>query len=53
MGTVLSYNINKINTSVKFGGTNILNNRYIQFAAGPTIGALYYFALTYDFKFIK
>lgn len=49
----VSYNINKINTSVKLGGTNILNNRYIQFAAGPTIGALYYFALTYDFKFKK
>jgi iron complex outermembrane receptor protein len=49
----VSYNITKINTSVKVGGTNILNNRYIQYAAGPTIGALYYAAITYDFKFKK
>jgi hypothetical protein len=49
----VSYNITKINTSVKVGGTNILNNRYIQYAAGPSIGALYYAAITYDFKFKK
>ena len=47
----VSYKIAKINTSVKIGGTNILNTRYFQYAAGPTIGALYYFSLTYDLKF--
>lgn len=47
----VSYKLPKINTSVKVGGTNILNTRYYQYAAGPTIGALYYFSLTYDLKF--
>lgn len=47
----VSYKLTKINTSVKLGGTNILNTRYYQYAAGPTIGALYYFSLTYDLKF--
>lgn len=37
-----------LKTTVKIGGTNILNNRYIQYAAGPTLGGLYYVALTYD-----
>ena len=47
----VSYKIPKINTSVKVGGTNVLNTRYYQYAAGPTIGALYNFSLTYDLKF--
>lgn len=34
--------------TVKLGGANVFNNRYIQYAAGPTIGGLYYVALTYD-----
>ena len=37
-----------LKSSIKVGGTNILNRRYIQYAAGPTIGALYYAALTID-----
>ena len=32
----------------KLGGTNILNNKYYQYAAGPTIGGLYYVALTFE-----
>jgi len=40
--------IPKLNATVKIGGSNILNNRYIQFAAGPTIGALYYTSITLD-----
>ena len=47
----VSYKIQVISTSLKLGGTNILNRRYFQYAAGPTIGALYYFSLTYDLKF--
>lgn len=35
-------------TNLKIGGTNILNNRYYQYAAGPTIGGLYYLAVTFD-----
>ncbi|WBA43527.1 TonB-dependent receptor [Hymenobacter canadensis] len=37
-----------LKSTVKVGGTNLLNNRYIQYAAGPTIGGLYYVALTFD-----
>jgi iron complex outermembrane receptor protein len=29
---------------IKLGGTNVLNNRHMQYAGGPTIGALYYVA---------
>ena len=49
----VSYKIEKANTSIKVGGTNIFNNRYIQYAAGPTIGALYYASFIYDFRFKK
>ncbi|MDO7852406.1 TonB-dependent receptor [Hymenobacter convexus] len=37
-----------LKTTIKVGGANLLNNRYIQYAAGPTIGGLYYVALTFD-----
>ena len=37
-----------LKSSVKIGGTNVLNRRYIQYAAGPTIGGLYYVAITID-----
>jgi len=37
-----------LKSTVKLGGTNILNQRYIQYAAGPTIGGLYYVAVTVD-----
>jgi hypothetical protein len=38
----------KIKSTIKLGGTDILNNRHIQYAGGPTIGALYYVAITVD-----
>lgn len=34
--------------TIKVGGSNIFNNRYFQYAGGPTIGALYYTAITLD-----
>ena len=34
--------------TIKLGGTDIFNNRYIQYAGGPTIGGMYYLALTVD-----
>jgi len=34
--------------TIKLGGTDVLNNRNIQYAGGPTIGALYYVAITLD-----
>ena len=44
----VSYKLPEIKSTFKLGGTNVLNNRYIQYAAGPTIGALYYFSITVD-----
>jgi iron complex outermembrane recepter protein len=38
----------KLKSTIKVGGSDILNKRYIQFAAGPTIGALYYASVTVD-----
>lgn len=35
-------------TVLKFGGTNLLNKKYYQYAAGPSISGLYYVALTFD-----
>ncbi|WP_426491612.1 TonB-dependent receptor [Hymenobacter sp. 102] len=37
-----------LKTTIKAGGANLFNNRYYQYAAGPTIGGLYYVALTFD-----
>ena len=47
----VSYKLEKLSTQVKLGGTNIFNQRYVQYAAGPTIGALYYLSLTFDAPF--
>ncbi len=44
----LTYQVPQLKLNIKAGGTNMVNNRYIQYAAGPTIGALYYIALTFD-----
>lgn len=45
----LTYRLPSIKgATVKVGGTNIFNERYIQYAAGPTIGGLYYVAVTVD-----
>jgi hypothetical protein len=56
-GTIPSYNtvdaqvtfrFPKLNSQVKLGGADIFNKRYIQYAGGPTIGGLYYAAITVD-----
>jgi iron complex outermembrane recepter protein len=44
----ITWRLPAIKSTIKFGGTNIFNNRYIQYAGGPTIGALYYAAVTVD-----
>lgn len=44
----VTYRLPKIKTTIKAGGANIFNQRYIQYAAGPTIGGLYYLAITVD-----
>ncbi len=44
----VTFRIPKVKSTIKVGGSNILNNRYIQYAGGPTIGALYYASITLD-----
>jgi iron complex outermembrane recepter protein len=44
----LTIRVPKVKSAIKLGGTNIFNNRHIQYAGGPTIGALYYVAITID-----
>jgi outer membrane receptor protein involved in Fe transport len=44
----INYKIPKSKTTIKIGGANIFNNRYIQYAAGPTIGGLYYASITLE-----
>jgi iron complex outermembrane receptor protein len=44
----VNYKVPSLKATIKAGGTNIINERYIQYAAGPTIGGLYYVAVTVD-----
>ena len=37
-----------LKSTIKIGGTNLFDRRYYQYAAGPTIGALYYASITFD-----
>lgn len=44
----VSFHFPKLKSQLKIGGADIFNKRYIQYAGGPTIGALYYAAITVD-----
>lgn len=44
----VSYKIPSLKTSVKLGGTNIFNQRFVQAYGGPTMGALYYATIVFD-----
>lgn len=44
----VNYHFQKQHTTVKLGGTDLLNHRYFQYAGGPTLGAIYYVAITID-----
>src|SRR5436190_80702 len=44
----VSFHFPKLKSHLKVGGANVLNHRYLQYAGGPTIGALYYAAVTVD-----
>jgi iron complex outermembrane recepter protein len=44
----VSYRIPKAKAHIKVGGSNIFNKEYVQYAGGPTLGGLYYLALTFD-----
>jgi iron complex outermembrane recepter protein len=49
----ITYRIPSAKASIKWGGANIFDHRYLQYAGGPTIGALYYVAVTFDGLFNK
>lgn len=44
----VSFHLPKAKTTIKLGGSDIFGHRYLQYAGGPTIGALYYAAVTLD-----
>ncbi len=44
----VNYRLPKTKSTIKVGASNILDHRYIQYAGGPTIGGLYYVAITVD-----
>ena len=48
MDAQATWSIPQWKTALKAGGSNILNRRYYQYAAGPNIGGLYYLAITLD-----
>lgn len=50
-GTVdaqVSYKLDQYKTILKIGGSNLLNERYTTSLANPSLGAIYYFSLTFD-----
>ena len=44
----VSFKLSNIKSMLKVGGSNLLNNYYIQSLGGPNIGAIYYVSLTFD-----
>lgn len=45
----LNYEFEKINTTLKIGASNVLNNLHFETVGGPLIGRLGYIKLTYQF----
>lgn len=44
----VSYKLSGLNTIVKLGGSNVLNERYTTSLANPRMGAIYYISFTFD-----
>ncbi|MEJ7738929.1 MAG: TonB-dependent receptor [Chitinophagaceae bacterium] len=44
----LTYRVPQTKINIKVGGANVFNKRYIQYAAGPTLGGLYYVTFTME-----
>lgn len=44
----VTFKFPRLNSSLKIGGADLLNHRYLQYAGGPTLGALYYASITVD-----
>ena len=47
----VSYRLQKLNLLVKVGGTNLTNQYYYTFIAGPAVGGLYYTNLVWEPRF--
>ena len=50
MDVQVNYLVRKLNTTIKAGASNVLNNKRFQTYGGPRIGRLAYVSLVYDFK---
>lgn len=44
----VSYKLKDLKSIVKLGGSNVLNDYYIQSLGGPNIGGIYYISVTFD-----
>ena len=44
----VSYKLSDLNTIIKLGGSNVLNERYTTSIANPRLGAIYYVSFTFD-----
>jgi outer membrane receptor protein involved in Fe transport len=44
----ITYKVPQAKANIKAGGSNIFNTKYVQYAGGPTLGGLYYVAITFD-----
>jgi outer membrane cobalamin receptor len=44
----VTFRVPKANASFKIGGTNIFNKPFLQYAGGPTLGALYYASVMFE-----
>lgn len=53
LDAMVSYKLPALKSSVKLGGSNILNKRYTSSFGNPSIGAIYYLQITFDPSFIK
>jgi outer membrane receptor protein involved in Fe transport len=49
----ISYELEKYYSTIRVGGSNIYNNKHIEAAGSPKIGALYYVSWTFDFNKFK
>jgi len=50
MDAQINFKLDRINTVLKIGASNLLNNKVAQTYGGPRIGRLGYISLVYDFK---
>lgn len=46
----IAYKITTMDTKIKLGATNLLNNYYTSFTGGPSIGGMYYLTVIYGLK---